>query len=98
MPLVLRHASKRISGTWGPDDYDVLNASGGVVGRIMKARAAAPSDTPWEWAITGCAVLPIVPSCGSAATKDEAKAALAQAWREWCARTGRDEDHRPLYG
>jgi hypothetical protein len=21
-PLVLRHASKRSSGTWGPDDYD----------------------------------------------------------------------------
>ena len=23
-PLVLRHASKRSSGTWGPDDYDVI--------------------------------------------------------------------------
>ena len=24
-PLVLRHASKRSSGTWGPDDYDVIS-------------------------------------------------------------------------
>jgi hypothetical protein len=23
-PLVLRHASKRSSGTWGPDDYDMI--------------------------------------------------------------------------
>jgi hypothetical protein len=25
-PLVLRHASKRSSGTWGPDDWDVRSA------------------------------------------------------------------------
>ena len=42
-------ASKRISGTWGPDDYDVLNGSGGVVGRIFKARAAEPSDWPVKY-------------------------------------------------
>ena len=65
MSLVLRHAGKRVSGTWGPDDYDVINGSGGVVGRILKPQAAATSNTPWEWAITGCAVVPIVPSCGS---------------------------------
>jgi hypothetical protein len=22
MPLIVRHASKRSSGSWGPDDYD----------------------------------------------------------------------------
>ena len=81
VPLVLRHASKRDSGTWGPDDYDVLHASGGVVGCIMKPQAAAPSAAAWEWAITGAAVVPIVPNSGSAATKDEAKAELAQTWR-----------------
>ena len=53
MPLVLRHANHRRLGTCGPGDYDVLNGSGGVVGRIMKPQAAATSDTPWEWAITG---------------------------------------------
>jgi hypothetical protein len=26
-PLVLRHASKRSSGTWGPGDYDVIDGS-----------------------------------------------------------------------
>jgi hypothetical protein len=25
-PLVLRHAGKRSSGSWGSDDYDVLTA------------------------------------------------------------------------
>jgi len=97
MPLILRHARKR-PGTWGPDDYDVINGSGGVVGRIFRTRAAAPPDASWAWSITGAAVAPVVQGTGFATTKDEAKAALAQAWREWCARTGRDEDHRPLYG
>ena|SRR5215211_4443986 len=26
--LVLRHASERSSGTWGPDDYDVIDSHG----------------------------------------------------------------------
>jgi hypothetical protein len=98
MPLILRHASKRPSGTWGPDDYDVLNGSGGVVGRIFHGGGGVPQDQPWMWTITGTAVAPAVPSYGFAATLDEAKASIAATWRAWCARTGRDEDHRPLYG
>jgi hypothetical protein len=40
-PLILKRASaSRQSGEWGEDDYDVL-ADGAVVGRIMKAAAAA---------------------------------------------------------
>ena len=40
--LVLKRAStSRPSGEWSDDDYDVL-AEGTVVGRIMKAAAAAP--------------------------------------------------------
>ena len=40
--LVLKRASaSRLSGEWNDDDYDVL-ADGIVVGRIMKAAAAAP--------------------------------------------------------
>jgi hypothetical protein len=35
--LVLRHASKRSSGAWGPDDYDVIDAHGRDIGRIFKA-------------------------------------------------------------
>ena len=40
--VVLKRASaSRLSGEWSDDDYDVL-AEGIVVGRIMKAAAAAP--------------------------------------------------------
>ena len=40
--LVLKHAAaSRLSGEWSDDDYDVL-CEGAVVGRIMKAAAAAP--------------------------------------------------------
>ena len=40
--LILKRASaSRLSGEWDDDDYDVL-AEAIVVGRIMKAAAAAP--------------------------------------------------------
>jgi len=32
--LVLRQAGKRTSGTWGLDDYDVIDSSGREIGRI----------------------------------------------------------------
>ncbi|MFL5085924.1 MAG: hypothetical protein ACJ8FP_14015 [Xanthobacteraceae bacterium] len=51
-PLFLRHASKRKSGTWGPDDYDVIQ-DGRDIGRIFKPRAGVPPDHPWMWTITG---------------------------------------------
>src|SRR5215211_4229388 len=48
-PLTLRHASKRSSGTWGPDDYDVIDSRGRDIGRISKPRADIPPDHAWEW-------------------------------------------------
>src|SRR5215470_20162085 len=40
--LILKRANaSRLSGEWSEDDYDVL-CEGAVVGRIMKAAAAAP--------------------------------------------------------
>jgi hypothetical protein len=45
---VLRHASKRKSGTWGPDDYDVIS-DGRDIGRIFKAGGGVPEDRPWMW-------------------------------------------------
>jgi hypothetical protein len=80
-PLVLRHASKRKSGTWGPDDYDVIQ-DGRDIGRIFKPRAGAPDGTPWMWTITGAIV---TPSHGFCASLDEAKAEFAKAWRAWLA-------------
>jgi hypothetical protein len=57
-PLVLRHASKRKSGTWGPDDYDVIE-DGRDIGRIFKPWAGVPPEHPWMWTIAGqcCASL-----------------------------------------
>jgi len=85
--LVLRHASKRPSGTWGPDDWDVINGSGGTVGRILKSTGGVPQDRPWQWSITGVAVYPMFPHSGFEATLDEAKVALATTWRARCERT-----------
>jgi hypothetical protein len=62
-PLVLRHASKRKSGTWGPDDYDVIH-DGRRIGRIFKPRAGAPDDRPWMWTITGAVGMPALLSQG----------------------------------
>src|SRR5215216_68025 len=85
-PLVLRHASKRSSGTWGPDDYDLIDSRGRDIGRISKPRAGAPPDHPWEWAITGAVVMPHLTSHGFCATREQAKAKFAETWRAWLER------------
>jgi hypothetical protein len=83
-PLVLRHASKRSSGTWGPDDYDVF-AGDWDIGRIFKPRAGVPEVHPWMWTITAAVVMPALPSHGFSASLDEAKARFAETWRAWLA-------------
>jgi hypothetical protein len=70
-PLVLRHASKRSSGTWGRDDYDVIQ-DGRDIGRIFK---------PKVWTITGSIVKP---SHGFATSLDEAKANLPRLGARGC--------------
>jgi hypothetical protein len=82
--LVLRHASKRSSGSWRPDDYDVSSGDRGI-GRIFHAGAGVPADRPWMWTITGAIVAPALPSHGFAASLEEAKAAFAETWRVWLA-------------
>jgi hypothetical protein len=82
--LVLRHASKRFSGTWEPEDWDVIDAEGRDIGRIFKAGAGVPPGQPWMWTITGALVKPL-PSYGFCATLDEAKAKFAETWRAWLA-------------
>jgi hypothetical protein len=50
--FVLMKASKRSGGDWwSPDDYDVQDSHGKVVGRIM-LHPQAPKDQPWFWTIT----------------------------------------------
>jgi hypothetical protein len=81
--LSLRHTRKRSSGTWGPDDYDVIDGSGRALGRIFKLRAGVPPEYPWMWTITGGVAMPDLPSSGFCATKRRAKAEFAKTWRAW---------------
>jgi hypothetical protein len=85
--LVLRHATKRSSGTWGPDDYDVIDSQRRDIGRIFKATGGVPDDRPWKWTITGAVVMPRLPSRGFCASLEEAKAKFAETWRAWLALT-----------
>jgi hypothetical protein len=80
-PLRLRHSSKRVSGTWSADDYDVMSGEE-VVGRIFKSHSA-PKDKPWMWAITGVVVISGLASHGFAPTRQAAKTAFAEHWRRW---------------
>jgi len=75
--LSLHHGSTRSSGTFGPDDYDVMSGNR-IIGRIFKPRAGAPPDRPWEWAITGAVVMPHLSSHGFCASLEEAKAEFAK--------------------
>jgi hypothetical protein len=88
-PLVLRHASKRKSGTWGPDNYDVVDSGGRVIGRIFKPRAGVPPEYPWVWTITDAVVMPDLPSSGFCATRRRAKAEFAETWRALVGRNSR---------
>jgi hypothetical protein len=49
--LILKRASasRRPSGQWNEEDFDVL-ANGELVGRIFKANAA-PVGSPWMWTL-----------------------------------------------
>jgi hypothetical protein len=81
-PLVLRHSSKRIFGTW-QDDYDVMSGDR-IVGRTFKS-TNAPQDRPWMWVITGELIVLALASNGFAPTLQEAKTAFAEHWRKWLA-------------
>jgi hypothetical protein len=78
--LVLCHASKRNSGTWGPDAWDVIDADGRDIGRIFYAGAGVPPDQPWMWTITEAVGMPRLPSHGFCASREEAMANFAEIW------------------
>jgi hypothetical protein len=68
-----------------------------LVGRVFKTHTS--EGERWQWALTGDTVMPVCPSLGFAATRDEAKRDLAATWRLWLAMHGKDDEtHRPFYG
>jgi hypothetical protein len=55
--LVVVKASESRGGEWStPDDYDVCNRAGKVLGRIMR-HPQAPDIHPWLWTITAGEIL-----------------------------------------
>jgi hypothetical protein len=64
-------ASKSRGGEWSPDDYDVRDSHGKVVGRIMLP-PQAPKDLPRFWTITARQIPPSVHNRGYSATREQA--------------------------
>jgi hypothetical protein len=77
--FVLVSARKSRGGEWSPDDYDVRNSHGTVVGRIM-LHPQAPKDQPWFWTITARESPPSVQNHGYSATREQAMADFKVRW------------------
>jgi hypothetical protein len=78
--FVLIKARKIRGGEWwSPDDYDVRDSHGKVVGRIM-LHPQAPKDKPWFWTITAREIPPSGYNCGYSATREQAMADFKMRW------------------
>jgi hypothetical protein len=71
-PFVLIKTRKSRNGDhWSPDDYDVRDSHGKVVGHIMR-HPQAPEGQPWFWTITAREQPPSVYNRGYAASREQA--------------------------
>jgi hypothetical protein len=78
--FVLVSARKSRGGAWwSPDDCDVRDSHGNVVGRIMLHRQA-PKDQPWFWTITAREIPPSDHNPGYSATREQAMADFKTRW------------------
>ena len=70
--LLLVKARESRGGEWStPDDYDVCDRAGKVLGRIMR-HPQAPDIHPWLWTITAPEIPPSVHNHGYSGTRDQA--------------------------
>jgi hypothetical protein len=77
--LVLIQARKSRGGEWSPDDYDVRDGHGKVVGRIMR-HPQAPKDQPWFWTITAREITASIHNSGYSVTREQAMADFKMRW------------------
>jgi hypothetical protein len=77
--LLLKSATTSRGGQWDADDFDVRDASGRVVGRIMR-HPQAPKAEPWFWTIVEGK--PSLTNRGYAATREQAMTDFKARWSE----------------
>jgi hypothetical protein len=78
--LLLVKASGSRGDEWStPDDYDVCNRAGKVLGRIMR-HPQAPDIHPWLWTITAGEIPSSVHNHGYSGTRDQAMTDLKARW------------------
>lgn len=78
--LVLVKASESRASEWStPDDYDVCNRAGKVLGRIMR-HPQAPDIHPWLWTITAGEIPPSFHNHGYSGTRDQAVTDFKTQW------------------
>ena len=77
--LLLRRAFVYRSGHWVDDDYNVYDGER-IVGRIFRAEAGHPAETPWMWTILFHERRPPGPHQGFAVSREEAMAAFKASW------------------
>jgi hypothetical protein len=78
--FVLVKARKSRGGDhWSPDDYDVRDSHGKVVGRIM-LHPQAPEAQPWFWTITAREQPSSVYNHGYAVSREQAMRYFKARW------------------
>jgi hypothetical protein len=78
--LLLVKASGSRGDEWStPDDYDVCDRAGKVLGRIMR-HPQAPNIHPWLWTITAREIPPSFHNHGYAGTRDQAVMDFKSRW------------------
>jgi len=84
VPLKLRRPKGSLRNNLGnPDDYDVVDGDGKIIGRVMKPGGGAEH---WFWALK-VVVRPPLRGSGTAPTRDEAAAAFRATWDQWLVHT-----------